>query len=63
MRNQEIVGKKCYDHLGGKLGAALFQFLKQQGWIREEEGTNTYLITEEGYRHFEEIGLKLPREQ
>lgn len=53
-------GRKCYDHLGGKLGAALFQFLLENGWICLEEGKSTvYVMTERGEKGFAKLGLKL----
>ena len=39
MRSYELTGKRCYDHLGGKLGAELFDFLVLQKWIELKEGT------------------------
>ena len=63
MKTNEFTGKKCYDHLGGKLGAALFEFLVQQEWIRLKQGTPTaYIVTEKGYDNFLKMGLELPRE-
>lgn len=62
MKTNEFTGKKCYDHLGGKLGAALFEFLVQQEWIRLKQGTPTaYIVTEKGYDNFLKMGLELPR--
>lgn len=62
MRCYEFTGKKCYDHLGGKLGAALFDFLVLQKWIELKEGTSTsYILTEIGYENFAKIGLELPK--
>lgn len=62
MRNYELTGRKCYDHLGGKLGAALFDFLILQKWIELKEGTSTtYVITDTGYENFAKIGLMLPK--
>lgn len=61
MRSYEITGKKCYDHLGGKLGVAIFNFLIEQKWIELKEGTSTtYIMTQKGDEHFKKIGLKLP---
>ncbi len=37
MRSYELTGKRCYDHLGGKLGAELFDFLVLQKWIELKE--------------------------
>ena len=58
----ELTGKKCYDHLGVELGAALFDFLILQKWIELKEGTTaTYVVTEAGYENFAEMGLALPK--
>jgi predicted transcriptional regulator len=55
-----MTGRRCYDHLGGKLGAALFQFLLDNEWIRLEEDKRTvYIVTEKGEKGFEALGLKL----
>ena len=62
MRSYELTGRKCYDHLGGKLGASLFDFLILQKWIELKEGTSTtYVVTDTGYDNFAKIGLKLPK--
>ncbi len=62
MRYYEFTGRKCYDHLGGKLGAALFEFLVMQKWIELKDGTSTtYIITEAGYENFTKLGLELPK--
>ena len=61
MRNYELTGKKCYDHLGGKLGATLFEFLISQKWIEPKEGTSTtYVMTETGYKKFAKMGWTIP---
>jgi predicted transcriptional regulator len=55
-----VTGRKCYGHLGGRLGAELFQFLVENEWIRLEEGKATvYAVTEKGKKGFEALGLKL----
>ena len=62
MSSYELTGKRCYDHLGGKLGAAVFNFLVLQKWIALKEGTiATYVVTEDGYKNFAQIGLVLPK--
>lgn len=54
----KMTGRKCYDHLGGKLGAKLLEFYLDQGWIESEEGKSTvYVITEKGYDEFKKMGL------
>ena len=61
MKTTEFNGKKCYNHLGGKLGAALFEFLVQEGWIvSREETPNTYEVTDKGREGFRQMGLDLP---
>lgn len=58
-----MTGRKCYDHLGGKLGAELLGFYLSQGWIELDEGKSTvYVITEKGYDGFKKIGLKIDRD-
>ena len=61
MANTPITGKKCYDHMGGKLGAVLLQFYLEKGWLEAEEaGKSTmYKITEAGRAAFAEMGLEL----
>ncbi len=62
MRSYELTGKKCYGHLGGKLGATLFDFLISQKWIAlKEETSTTYVVTEDGYKNFAKMGLALPK--
>ncbi|MCH1952303.1 hypothetical protein MCJ35_24130 [Enterocloster sp. OA13] len=62
MRYCEIVGRKCYDHLGGKLGNTLLEFLVQQQWIELKSGTSTtYALTQKGYENFLKLGLDLPQ--
>ena len=63
MKKTEFTGKKCYNHLGGKLGAALFEFLAREGWIvPREETPNTYELTDKGREGFRQMGLDLPDE-
>ena len=63
MKTSPMIGKKCYHHLGGKLGEALFDFLVQDGWIAPQENApNAYAITEKGYERFRQMGLELPQE-
>jgi len=58
MRKKRMTGRKCYDHLGGNLGAALFDFYVSNGWIELEDGKNTiFKITEKGHLEFAKMGL------
>ena len=61
MQTKPLTGKKCYDHMGGKLGSVLLLFYLEQGWLEpEENGKSTvYKITEEGYDAFAKMGLDL----
>lgn len=59
MHSKKMKGRKCYDHLGGKLGTELLEFYLSQGWIELDEGKSTvYVITEKGYDEFKKIGFK-----
>lgn len=60
MHAKKMTGRKCYDHLGGKLGAELFEFYLSQKWIVLDEGKSTvYVITEKGYDEFKKMGLHI----
>lgn len=55
-----LKGRKCYGHLGGKLGERLFVRLVEMEWLKQEEGRSTvYEITEKGREKFEKLGVKL----
>jgi predicted transcriptional regulator len=63
MHSKKMTGRKCYDHLGGKLGAELLEFYLSQEWIKLDEGKSTvYVITEKGYDEFKKIGLLIERD-
>ena len=63
MKDTALVGKKCYNHLGGKLGAALFDFLVREGWIAARDETpNAYRVTEKGREGFQRMGMELPED-
>lgn len=58
----KLTGKRCYDHLGGKLGAALLELYLSNGWIEAEaqegkKGT-VYRLTGKGADAFAELGLQ-----
>jgi predicted transcriptional regulator len=60
MRSEKMTGRKCYDHLGGRLGAKLLEFYLENGFIELDEGkTTVYVVTEKGYEEFERMGLYL----
>jgi len=63
VHSKKMTGRKCYDHLGGKLGAELFELYLNQEWIALDEGkTTVYVITEKGLDEFNKIGLHIDRE-
>lgn len=65
MASKELLGKRCYDHLGGKLGAALLKLYLSNGWLLETaEGKGTvYRLTEKGAAAFSEMGLQAEGEE
>lgn len=55
-----VKGRKCYDHLGGKLGNLIFERLVELEWIRLEEGKSTvYGVTEKGREELGKLGVNL----
>lgn len=59
-QERRLTGRKCYDHLGGKLGAMLLEFLIVNEWICLDEGKSTvYVLTSKGEKELDSIGLKI----
>ena len=59
-----ITGRKCYDHLGGQLGARIFKRLLEDGWIQLDDGkTTVYTITEKGLMELEKLGIDVRKEK
>lgn len=59
MKPFQMNGRRCYDHLGGRLGALLLDLYLREGWIEPEAGkTTVYRVTEKGRARFEEMGLR-----
>lgn len=55
-----ISGRKCYDHLGGKLGSRLFDMMIEKEWIKLEDGKSTvFEITEQGAKGLLAIGVDI----
>lgn len=53
-------GRRCYGHLGGKLGELLLVRFVELGWLELEEGKSTvYIVTDKGREEFEKLGVKL----
>lgn len=58
--NGTLKGRRCYGHLGGKLGELLLIRFVELGWLELEEGKSTvYAITDKGYEEFGKLGMKL----
>ncbi len=56
-----FMGRKCYDHIGGKLGRTLLEFFLSEGWVKLKGDTSTiYEITAKGYVGFSAMGVDLP---
>ncbi|MFQ6083455.1 MAG: ArsR family transcriptional regulator [Candidatus Aminicenantia bacterium] len=61
---QQMVAKKCYGHLGGKLGNLLFERMLELKWFEPKEGKSTvYEITEKGYQELAKLGMDLSKIQ
>ena len=47
MKTENLTGKKCYDHLGGKLGSVLLDFYVTNGWLSPnvEKKSTIYTVT------------------
>ncbi len=59
-QEKRLTGRKCYDHLGEKLGAMLLEFLIVNEWICLEDGKSTvYILTPKGEKELNGIGLKI----
>ena len=59
-KSKEIKGRRCYDHLGGKLGAILLNSLLENNWIKlEEDKTTVYIVTEKGKKEFKKMGIEI----
>lgn len=57
---KKLKARKCYGHLGGRLGELLFERLVELGWFQPEEGKATvYEITEKGRQELGRLGVKL----
>jgi hypothetical protein len=55
-----LKGRRCYGHLGGKLGERLFERLIELEWFKLEEGKSTvYQVTEKGYEALTKLGIVL----
>jgi hypothetical protein len=52
--------KRCYSHLGGKLGERLFARMTALGWFEPGDGPRApYSITAKGRRELQRLGVEL----
>jgi len=49
-------GRRCYDHLGGRLGALLLELYLREGWL-EPAGEREYRLTDAGRARLEALGV------
>jgi predicted transcriptional regulator len=58
--SKKITGRRCYDHLGGKLGKNVFDFLVENEYIDLSDGKVTvYEVTKKGEEFFKKIGMDM----
>lgn len=49
--------RSCYDHLAGRLGVRLREFLLHQHYLEQQDGA--MIITSEGHQFFESLGINI----
>ena len=55
-----ITIKRCYEHLGGKLGDILFQRMLRLKWFKPLKGERTtYIITKRGRKELAKLGVDI----
>jgi hypothetical protein len=54
--------KKCYEHLGGKLGELLLENFTDKNWIAKKSPADKHFyITELGEKEFSKLGIDLSK--
>jgi len=54
--------KKCYEHLGGKLGELLLENFADKNWIAKKSPSEKHFyITELGEKEFSKLGIDLSK--
>lgn len=54
--------KKCYSHIGGKLGELLLETFAEKKWIAKNEASDKHFyITELGEKEFAKLGIDLTK--
>jgi len=52
--------KRCFEHIGGKLGELLLETFIEKKWIaKESDASKHFYITEKGQKEFAKMGLDL----
>lgn len=61
MKTKEIKpAKRCFEHVGGKLGELLLSAFIEKQWIaRLDPSTKHFYITEKGIKGFSDFGIDL----
>ncbi|AZB07353.1 ArsR family transcriptional regulator [Chryseobacterium sp. G0162] len=60
--NDRKPAKKCYEHIGGKLGQLLLEQFIDKGWITKDNSIDRhYYITEKGEKEFTKLGVDLSK--
>jgi predicted transcriptional regulator len=60
--NNRKPAKKCYEHIGGKLGQLLMETLADKGWIAKNKPIDKdFYITDLGEKEFEKLGIDLSK--
>ena len=49
--------RRCYDHLAGRLGVAVAEALRAQGFVARRDGAVDYTVTEQGAATLAQIGV------
>ncbi len=53
-----IKAKKCYGHLGGKLGDRIFERMLELRWFaRDGEMKTVYVVTKKGQKELNRLGI------
>jgi hypothetical protein len=64
MSNESSIkpAKKCYEHLGGKLGELLLENFADKKWIAKKSPSDKHFhITELGEKEFTKLGIDLSK--
>lgn len=64
MKTQNTIkpAKKCYSHIGGKLGELLFETFADKKWIAKNEASDKHFyITKLGEKEFAKLGIDLSK--